>query len=517
MEKESILLISPLDAKRFHLIHGTDYSRKEMHTTCINTYNLLKISNIDVTYHDFESNTLSELWSMANLARQLAAEVEHLHSKLKKKYYSIEINQKSWDFLNLYFIFFTVQIFQSQTKNIDSIIKSRDKFSVIWPNFGQDYHFDSTLVKGVIFNEHSLNDKIVKIDIEDNDPNIFNKSLDLSTIKNPQTLVATPTISSSDQLSLIDFINTHAFDENIACFQSPFWDVDLGINKIPYQHIDIYNIADVNYITEYRILIRNAFRFIGIQKISMNQENRLIERSLFQINFYLKMHSLINPKKIIVTNHDGGLLGPLLSLAEVNNSEVHYFPHSSTQNLPLRLLKKCYVHSAYNNKGFKSLHNNSSFDYHSVIYTSKSETINDTNNNAIVLLNDLSEYGFTKGRLADHAANINKICDLLTLKGYNVSIRDKPSCPYENILKTLINYNFSSNTESLAQIAKNTSICIAYESATSAMSFFSREGTTIILASNRIQTTFEYAIIPEEAKISHINELGKLIPVAPIH
>lgn len=518
MENECIFLVTPLDARRYHAICQGNYINKELHTTCINTFNLLKTSKIDVKYHDFESNNLSNVAQMSILARNLANETEFLHSQLKNKYFQIEGNQKSWDFLNLYFIFLTIQIYQSQSKKIEKIINSRKEFSVIWPNFGQDYHFDSTLLKRVIFNDFVKSGKIKKITV-DNDKkteNTYKNSFNhpsINELRDAEVLLCIPTISAKDKVAVINYLDINSSNQRIVDITSPFWDVETGFKKIINSDGEEIISNNIKYESDYKSLLRNVFQTVGCDSLPKNQEQRFLERSLFQIDFYLNTCSSLNPKKIIVTNHDGGLLGPLVSLAEKKDVELHYFPHSATHNIPLKITKKCNLHTLYINKGIKNLIGSYQSKYPEIfIYENKKEYKNKTTKNALIIINDLSEYGFTKSTRLKHIENINQIGDILKQKGYDVLIRDKPTSPYEILFKELIRYKFSDANLNLDEISQDTSICVAYESATSAMNFFTKRGVLTILATDRMQSDFEFSIIPVDAQISSIGKLPNIVP-----
>ena len=515
MDIESVLLLTPLDARRHHLICKGVYLNKEIHTTCINTYNLLKASEIDVIYHEFTSNNLANIASMASLAQNLASEAEYLHSKIKQKYFHLDKCQHSWDFLNLYFILLTAQIYKSQSSNISKIINSRNKFSVIWPNFNQDYHFDSIFLKKIAFDDFSKLEKINKIFVARNqeEENAYKKSLailSLQKLEGIDTIVSIPTISENDKKEAIKYLNSHSNRNAILDIKSPFWDTDTGFNRLDIADQEEINIRNLNYEDDYKSLLRNVFKAVGCT-LPKEQEQRFIERSLFQIDFYSKISTLSKLKKIIVTNHDGGLLGPLISLAEKTNAELNYFPHSATHNLPLKITNNCNLHFSYFNKNI----NYSSLTFSKpnfFCYTQKNQCKKNATKNALIILNDLSEYGFTKSSLSKHIENINEIGGILTTKGYTVTIRDKPSSPYKNLLEKIIQYQFSDTDIDLEQLSKNTQICVAYEAATSAMNFFIKRDVLTILATDRKQSNFEYSIIPSGAHIRSISNLAEIIP-----
>lgn len=518
MEKECILLLTPLDARRYHLVCQGNYLNKELHTTCLNTYNLLKTSNIDASYHDFGPSNLANIDRISDFAQNLANETEFLHSQLKKKYFKIEGDQKQWDFINLYFIFITTQIYQSQVENVQKIINSREEFSIIWPNFAQDYHFDSTLLKDILFNNPLMPKNIKKIIIKNNpeEENVFKKSfnqLAINDLNIAEVLISIPTISMNDKVAVIKYLDTSSKSQNIVDIKSPFWDVETVFKKITCTNGEKISSHNIKYENDYRSLLRNVFQSVGCNHLPQNQEQRFLERSLFQIDFYSKICSSSNPKKIIVTNHDGGLLGPLVSLAEKRDIDLHYFPHSAIHNLPLKITNKCNLHSNYLNKGLNKLIKNPAYQHPKMFFYGNKKEINEESKKiALIILNDLSEYGFTKSKMLNHIENINKIGDFLRIKGYDVLIRDKPTSPYENLFGDLINYQFSKADHDLDEVSKNTSICVAYEAATSAMNFFTRRGVLTILATDRMQSNFEFSIIPAEAHITSIHKLPEIIP-----
>jgi hypothetical protein len=518
MEKQYLLLLNTIDARRYHMLCGGNYSNVELHTTCINTYSLLKASNIESIFHEFEYDNLANFNQLSQRASLLASEIEFLHSEIKQKYFNLSIDQFGWDYLNLFFIFLTSQIFTSQTNHIESLLNKRDRFNILWPNYAQDYLFDSDLAKQLIFGNFAESSKINKIytDRDSLEEFIFTKSLSeesINALMYTETLISAPTISHDDKLALINYLGAEKNNLRTTDIQSPFWDTNIGVKKINFNTSITTNNDKKSYEASYAEILTNAFKSITNQKIPKSQIDRLIDRAKFQINFYSKIYDHLHPRRIFLTNHDGGIFGPLLSLAQTREIELNYFPHSAVQNLPLKITTNCLIHSSYKNKKINELQANSYSKEKSNNYYGKKTTFKPQGNStAVILLNDLSEYGITKGFSNNHAKNINLIGDFLTNKGYSVIIRDKPTCPYQPIFRGLLSYEFSEKSVSLAEIASCSILCIAYESATSAMSHFTQRGVLTILASNRPQSDFEYSILPEEALICRIEDLDHLIP-----
>lgn len=170
------------------------------------------------------------------------------------------------------------------------------------------------------------------------------------------------------------FYDSPSFFKNFSvdpdeCFEIEALNYDVSINKNRICLVDDgnfegrYAYPDV-YFSEYIEELSSTFNKISINN-SFDLKFELIGHRLrqkFQLNVWRDLidHNVFKDvKKLFITNHDGGLTGPIISSALQSNVDtINVLPHSTLQNIPFVTHEKIIFHNLYANSSFLRLDEN---------------------------------------------------------------------------------------------------------------------------------------------------------------
>lgn len=204
----------------------------------------------------------------------------------------------------------------------------------------------------------------------------------------------------------------------------------------------------------------------------------------FLLQRYFHLHK---PAKILISDHDAGIHGPLISFAREHGIPVVMLPHSKrTNNIPyvyeniICLKHPVQWEGVLNGNG--KLIPNFHLSYPealagSTVFPRKIENIG-------LILNELSSLGVYYTRIKPYFEGIKKISKWCTENGVILSIRCKPSMPFITLLATAtgieIKALFDTMSVSMAEFTKGKDLCLMYDAPSSGILEFLRSSVPVL-------------------------------------
>ena len=209
-----------------------------------------------------------------------------------------------------------------------------------------------------------------------------------------------------------------------------------------------------------------------------------------QVAFYFLLQQYFHqtkPAKIIISDHDAGIHGPLISFAQDNGIPVVMLPHSKrTNDIPYDYEDiTCLTHpiqgASISNGNGKPVRNfRLSFPEAlsgSTVFPPKIENI-------CLILNELCCTGVYYTRINPYLDGIRRISAWCSENKVTLSIRCKPSMPFITLLTTAtgieISSLFNSMTGPMTEFTKGKDLCLMYDAPTSGIVEFLRASVPVL-------------------------------------
>lgn len=225
-----------------------------------------------------------------------------------------------------------------------------------------------------------------------------------------------------------------------------------------------------------------SYRDRQVQQIAKVYRSQIVCYFLLQRYFFRN-----KPAKMLVSDHDAGIHGPLISFAQVHRIPVVMLPHSKrTNNIPYIYENiTCLSHPVQGediSNGNGKLIPNFYLSYPeafsgSTVFPRRIESI-------CLILNELSSLGIYYTRIKPYFEGIRKIATWCTENGVVLSIRCKPSMPFITLLAEAtgleIQSLFDSMSVSMAEFTKGKDLCLMYDAPSSGILEFLRSAVPVL-------------------------------------
>lgn len=336
----NLLVVRPDDVPIFLDVYGNAARSARWFTCSLESYGLLlrrglrEIVLLTISNGEFDDAPITEFESDS-----AARNIDQLFSDVREEAGLLSTPSLGWDYLNLYFVISSFK----KSKKIGSILASKLPkgldYRMVLPNVPADYHLDSFCYKSVIlsclskFNISCFQASGKMLTRRDA---VYKANFSFGSVDGfAQTLISVPTLyhPRREDHDLLSALSPGAIE-----FESPFFDVPYTSRRLA---LGFSEVSLATRLLPYTDLIKRRV-FVSLRRycsgITGRTLSRILERALFQMRFFQMLtysSKLKEIKSLLITNHDGGLQGPLLTWANQRKLGVVVLPHSSIDNIPL--------------------------------------------------------------------------------------------------------------------------------------------------------------------------------------
>jgi hypothetical protein len=476
--------------------------------------NLNDVILLDEIGSDFcQANDLSKLSD--TIARRIDAELAGLRAQAgitSMKIYG-------WEYLNLRFSLYGYLRTKQVAKSILRAIPTQDEILFPFAQNPIDYAFpnwlQSLIIASSLFKKTS-DLRGFKYSNNFSAPDAYDYTLSVPAGKFERLchLPTTQYESASHRARLEEF------GESTVDVQSPYWDTPVHSRRISINSEELVDkLGHTNYQQHYKILFESLIReYVEPVHLSHFVE-RFKNRSLFQIAAYQRLErspSLEKLKVLEVSEHDAGLQGPLLAIAEERGIEVLVYPHSGFVHIPIHVTK-----NAVATRTLKKLSSKASLsgiryreeNWMGWIPQSKRKIYN-----ALILLTDSDDQAhYPLISVFDLRFLVAEIVNLLRQKNIAIKIRHKPDMPHSFCL----DMDLEEAGGQLAPWLNWCDLCIGVGPPTTALSKFYYAQARCVQLSPFQFTENDFDHIPPDVDViesteidKHIAELRSIIEMA---
>lgn len=229
-------------------------------------------------------------------------------------------------------------------------------------------------------------------------------------------------------------------------------------------------------------LVVGSYRERQVRHLSTLYRSQLL--TYYQLNQYFE-HS--KPSKILLSDHDAGFHGPIISFAQKHFLPVLLLPHAKTiANIEFNYNNVIALTHPIQGRDIFDAGGRNVFNQQ-IAYPesfSSSNLISGSIKTISLLLNAISLNGIYYSRYAAYLNGIKKIVAWCKENDINLKIRCKPSYTIINILINEIGVDVAmlhqSANESMEQHVKNCDLCLMYDAPTSASLYFLNNSIAIL-------------------------------------
>ena len=271
--------------------------------------------------------------------------------------------------------------------------------------------------------------------------------------------------------------------KSVVNIKSKHWDTNInkGSINIDFVGLDNLNFYDSSKLKEALVSAIDGIlsKYFSAHDFRKRQVNMLVEMLNCQItNYYLIDYYFANnkPKKLLISDHDTGLHGPILRYFENEGIEIYVFPHSKFHsdngfrtrktnylNHPIQRSITCFHGGAKpkTNLYYPKLKKSIASDF-------KSKDIRTVG----LMLNGLSEGGILTLNFERYINGIKILSDWCILNSLIMKIRCRPDMPIRAVLRVLLEQNkniiIDSAEVQLNEFISAIDLCVMYDTPTSA-------------------------------------------------
>ncbi len=389
-----------------------------------------------------------------------------------------------WDYLNLYYIRYTWYRYIKLSKLLYEFLPSAEELVILWRKNAQDYYFDSVILRSIIIDK--LKNKytnIIGVNYFDENPykeDAYKRKLIIPEGKYTK-LVHLPT-AFYDYKKHVD----ENKGQNVLDIESPYFDLKISNNRANLS-LDIKEEFEkyIELNNKYQDIFFNYLHTTEVSnKIIELQVNRLIKRSIFQLENYqilLSSNQLKKIKSIELSDHEAGLQGPIVSFANAYKIPVNYWPHSSLTVIPTPLVANSITtKNFYFRKTSSFVNLNTGLNNQENQIKIKEKNLNERNylkSNVLILHNEIDDVsGISLIDFNIFNKRYSELIELLISRNYDVRTRQKPSHSYVNLGLSPV----QSLDGPLSEIIDWPNLCISIGATTTALVHFWSKGAQCI-------------------------------------
>jgi hypothetical protein len=271
--------------------------------------------------------------------------------------------------------------------------------------------------------------------------------------------------------------------------------ISLTNSETLYSALEIRYKNELNSALEKIKVSLNAFflKYLTIPNYRERQVEYITEIYRSQlITFFSLCHHFVDhrPTKMLLSNHDGGFHGPLMSLAKKYSIPVYLLPHSKTAT-NIEFQHKNTTVLAHPIQEMDIFDRNESFVRQSVLLYPEKFTGSNIQSNGIksvcLLLNAISQNGIYYTPYDIYLSGIKLILDWCNSHNILLKIRSKPYytliTPLARDLGIDIDILQNATNQSMDQYTEDCDLCLMYDNPTSGSLFFLRNSIPIVCVS----------------------------------
>lgn len=269
----------------------------------------------------------------------LARDLDQLCSNIRQESGLVHGESRGWDYLYFYFLLNCYARYEVMSHMLASLLPQGETYHMLMPNVSPDYHLDSSCYRNVLLTNLTKFD--IKIVNYGNSrltarEEIYESSYSLDILSgDPRTVISVPALlhPRPQDRHLIAELAGNSID-----FQSPVFDVPVSERRALLLK---KGGATDGQLENYKTLLDWHLLPVLMRvcpKFTARSFKRVCDRANFQARFnYLLFDNqrLESIRQLVITNHDGGIQGPLLTWAAQRNLKVTVLPHSALDNIPL--------------------------------------------------------------------------------------------------------------------------------------------------------------------------------------
>jgi hypothetical protein len=280
------------------------------------------------------------------------------------------------------------------------------------------------------------------------------------------------------------YVEEALFDlDSVVNIKSKHWDTNINKTSINIGFVgsDNHNFYDAKKLKEALMSIIDGIlsKYFSTHDFRKRQVNLLVEMIDCQIiNYYIIDHyfTINKPKKLLISDHDTGLHGPILRYCENEEIEIYVFPHSKFHSdNGFRTRKTNYLNHPIQ-RSITCFHGGAkpkSNLYYPKLKKSIASDFESKNIRAVgLMLNGLSEGGILTLNFEKYINGIKILSDWCTLNSLIMKIRCRPDMPIRGVLKVLLEQNkniiIDSAEVQLNEFISAIDLCVMYDTPTSA-------------------------------------------------
>jgi hypothetical protein len=415
-------------------------------TTNIEVYSkVLLDKHENIEFIDFGMQDKNGEYEAVIESDMLARIFDYQSSEIRYENKIIPCYGSGWDYLNIYFIIYGIIRIKCLSDFLAREVSGGEKIFMFMYNNPPDYYFQNEVSQYFLYNTlKNMYSEVGLINITSPyyKPNAYSNKIILPE-GYFENLIHLPTVFY-ERNRVVQEISKR--DIRKIDIESPYWDVPVLndrarlLEPIEYKSF-LDNEAKKNYLIDYKDLLKKLLVKFSIPKdVYSRMEVRLLLRSIFQIESYSvleKAKSISSVKLLDISDHDTGLHGPLMTIAQNREWLVNVEPHSGYVIGPLP-----FTDNSKSDRIFKPLKFSSTLRLDNCLpnssYASEKRVtrrFDKNNKNIIIVLNELDDVvGVPHLCLVDLIEGMSFFYETMVGKGYSLRIRHKPSHSYENLI-----------------------------------------------------------------------------------
>jgi hypothetical protein len=436
----------PIQIRDLFLIKALDQSKFESAPIFCSGIEIceraLELGARNISFHQVSLGTLEQMREIPESVSSLARSFDALHSDLRTRHLGLDVPSLGWDFLNMTCIAQSVLDLQVAIPPFIEKLPSDGCPILFTCNNGQDLYFDSGLsrhtIRKLVFAKYK---NLISLDITP--PEIFRESANSFTLEIPngsfRVLSHLPTVFYSipfHQERLRQDIVKGLLD-----LESPYFDIPMSSNRILLRKCDRKTVSQHlnEYCQKLESLVSDFYETLNVSEEARlcGMVDRHLGWAVSQYEAYLSLctaASARNVERVEISCHDTGLMGPLLSWANQRNISVEMWPHSEVISVPTPVLRK----------GRKNLYLSRptlplELGVGNSVWAGAKYRRSDSpkgKKTLLVLLNQMDSAGYLpRCRVLELKNGIECLMKRLSVDGWQIKIRHKPSHPYVNLMR----------------------------------------------------------------------------------
>ena len=331
--------LRPSDIQIFANYLGDSFQHTNFFTPSLESYGALRsLGHSRTTFLEGLEGANQNTMSLESQAAEVSKVLDRTFSDIRVSLKIADRDTYGWDYLNFFFIISGYVKSSLLGRHLSRTLPKNFNYLILMPQNGADFHNDCSCFRSEVIKElngFSIKEWPMNTVESQRNTGIYDCSYRFDEV--PKYVDSISSVPTCFGMRMAGCENPLMDDNNID-LQSPYFDVPYSRRRILLSKESCCKLD----LLCYGNLIEKAVREItsnSFINFSQNTLARLRERAIFQANLYNSLKSSLNLRcisKLLVSNHDGGIQGPLLSWGLSRGLEVSMIPHSHVDNIPRR-------------------------------------------------------------------------------------------------------------------------------------------------------------------------------------